>query len=262
MENFDRKLFVNCFSVDDEWTSQMTIQTSPMSTEPYGFWRNDTSVVIATSDWLFMEKTAFNYSCMPENPNPGCGTNLRMPDMNTVSGMPILQQCTMLVKILADLFGIKIEFCEEVMLIHNIEVDTIGIKTMGQICMVKVQEGEKIQNLWVSEGSYRFFRQLSYIACFPQGDGLYTNCSDGELVLIEARDMGYDEAVEVVVEVGPVGNNGLSIDVSGFSSLLDSKTKNIFLIVGIVVGSIVLLTITIVVICPICNYCSKRVVVT
>jgi hypothetical protein len=233
-----------------------------MTNTPYGFWRNDTSVFIATSDWLFMEKTAFNYSCMLENPNPGCGTNLRILDMSTVSGMPILQQCTMLVKIPADMFGIKIEFCEEVMVIHNIEVDTIGIKTMGQSCMFRVQEGEKIQNLWISQGSYRFFRQLSYIACSPQGDGLYTNCSGGELTLIETRDMGYDEAVEVVVEVGSVGNDGLSINVSGFSSLLSSKTKNIFLIVGIVVGSIVLLTIAIIIICLIRNYCSKRVVVT
>jgi hypothetical protein len=65
---------------------------------------------------------------------------------------------------------------------------------------VKVQEGEKIQNLWISKGSYRFFKQLSYIACIPQGDGIYTNCSgdkdNKDLVLIEARDMGYDEAVE------------------------------------------------------------------
>jgi hypothetical protein len=62
-----------------------------------------------------------------------------------------------LVKIPADLFGIKIEFCEEVMLIHNTESDTIGIKTMNKSCMIKTQEGDKTQNLWISEGSYRFF---------------------------------------------------------------------------------------------------------
>jgi hypothetical protein len=168
----------------------------------------------------------------------------------------------MMVNIPADIFGIKIEFCEEVMFIHNIEVDTIGIKTMGKSCMGKVREGEKVQNLWISEGSYRFFRQLSYVACSPQGDSFYTNCSNSDnLTLIEARDMGYDEAVEVV-EVGSVGNNGLSIDLSGFSSLLSSKTKNIFLIVGIVIGSIVLLIVAIIIICLIHNYCSKRVVVT
>jgi hypothetical protein len=167
----------------------------------------------------------------------------------------------MLVKIPADVFGIKIGFCEEVMLIHNTESDTIGIKTMGQSCMVKVQEGDKIQNLWISEGSYRFFRQLSFIACSPQGDGLYTNCSDGELVLINALDMGYDEAVEVVAEVGSVGNNGLSIDTSSFASLLGSKSKNIFLIISIVVGVVIVVTVVIIIVCLLCNYCPKRAVV-
>jgi hypothetical protein len=49
----------------------------------------------------------------------------------------------MLVKIPAALFGIKMEFCEEVMVIHNTESDTIGIKTMNKSCMVKTQEGNK-----------------------------------------------------------------------------------------------------------------------
>jgi hypothetical protein len=127
--------------------------------------------------------------------------------------------------------------------------------------MVKIQEGDKIQNLWISEGSYRFFRQLSYIACTPQGDGLYMDCSNGELVLINILDMGYDEAVEVVAEVGSVGNNGLSIDTSGFASLLGSKSKNIFLIVGIVVGVVIVVTIVIIIICLLCYYCPKRAVV-
>jgi hypothetical protein len=238
----------------------MTLQTSPMSTTPYGFWRNESSVFVCDSNWLFMEQTAFNYSCYPKNPNLGCGTSLKMPDMNTASGMPVLQQCTMLVKIPADLFGIKIEFCQ-VMLIHNTESDTIRIKTLGKICMVKTQEGDKIQNLWISEGFYRFFRHLSYVACSPQGDGLYTNCSDGELILINALDMGFDEAAQVVAEVGSVGNGGLSIDTSDFASLLSSKSKNIFLIVGIVVGSVILVTVAIIIICLLCSYCPKRAMV-
>jgi hypothetical protein len=112
--------------------------------------------------------------------------------------------------------------------------------------MVKVQEGDLIQNLWISEGSYQFFCQLSFIACIHQGDGRYTNCSNSEVVLINALDMGYDEAVQVVAEVGPVGNNGLSIDTSGFSSLLSSKTKNIFLIIGIIVD------------CWCCNFSNRN----
>jgi hypothetical protein len=172
-----------------------------------------------------------------------------MPDMKTADGMPVLQQCTMLVKIPADIFNIKIEFCQNVMLVYNTESNTIGIKTMNQSCMVKVQEGDIIQNLWITEGSYRFFRQLSFIACSPEGNRIYTNCSNGELVLINALDMGYDESVQVVAEVGSVGNNGLSIDTSGFASLLGSKTKNIFLIIGIIVGAVIFATIIIIIIC-------------
>jgi hypothetical protein len=82
-----------------------------------------------------------------------------------------------------------------------------------------------------------------------------------ELVLINALDMGYHEAVQVDAEVCSVGNNGLTIDTSGFSSLLSSKSNNIFLIVGIVVGVVVLATIIIIIICLLCNYCPKRGVV-
>jgi hypothetical protein len=167
-----------------------------------------------------------------------------------------------LVKIPAEIYNLKVEFCDNVMLIHNTESDTIGIKNMNQSCMVKVQEGDLIQNLWISEGSYRFFRQLSYIVCSLQGDGLYTDCSNSELVLINALDMGYDEAVQVVAEVRSVGNNGLSIDTSGFSSLLSSKTKNIFLIIRIVVGAVILATVIIIINCFICNYYLKQAVVT
>jgi hypothetical protein len=132
----------------------------------------------------------------------------------------------MLVKIPADIYGVKVGFCDNVTLIHNTKSDTIGIKTMGPSCMVRIQEVELTQNLWISEGSYQFFRQLSYIACSPAGNGLYTNCSDGKLFLINSLDMGYDEAVEIVVETGSVGSDGFTIDTSGFSNLLGSQSKN------------------------------------
>jgi hypothetical protein len=196
------------------------------------------------------------------NPNPKCGTNLNMPVMRTASGLQVLKQCSMLVKIPAEIYNLKVEFCDSVILIHNTESDTIGIKTTVQSCMVKVQEGDLIQNLWISEGSYRFFRQISYISCSPKGDCLYTDCSNGELVLINALDMGYDETVQHVAEVGSVGNDGLTIDTSGFSSLLSSKTKNIFLITRIIVGTVILATVIIFIICLLCNYCPFRTVVT
>jgi hypothetical protein len=153
VENFNRQLYINGVAFNEDWASQMTLKASPVASAPYGFWRNDSSVFIATLNWLYMEGSAFNYSCDPINPNPKCGTSLKMPEMSTVSGMLVIQQCTMLIKIPADVFGIKVEFCKSVMLIHNIQSDTMGIKTMGQSCMVRIQEGDKIQNLWISEGS-------------------------------------------------------------------------------------------------------------
>jgi hypothetical protein len=261
IKNFNRQLYINGEPINELWAASMTLEASPLAAAPYGFWRNDSSVFIATSNWMYLEGSAFNYSCYPINPNSKCGTNLNMPEMSTVSGMLVIQQCTMSIKIPAEIYNLQVEFCENVTLIHNIESDTISIKTMGQSCMVKIQEGDKIKNLWISEGSYRFFRQLSYIACIPQGNGLYTNCSNGELVPINALDMGYGEAVEVDAKMRSVGNNGLSIDTSGFSSLLGSKSKNIFLIVGIIVGVVILVTIVIIIICLLCNYCPKRAVV-
>jgi hypothetical protein len=71
LENFVRKLYVNGLTLDEfNWTTQMILQTSPMSTTPYGFWRNESSVFVCDSNWLYMERTAFNYSCYPQNPNP------------------------------------------------------------------------------------------------------------------------------------------------------------------------------------------------
>jgi hypothetical protein len=221
VENFNRTLRINGVPMNDAWASNMTLETSPVASVPYGFWRNETSIFIR-ADWLYLEGTVFNYSCKPVNPNPKCGSSLRMPEMRTASGFPILWQCSMLIKIPAKIFNFKVEFCESVNLIHNLESDTIGIKSMNKGCMVKIQEGDLIQNLWISEGYYRFFRQLSFIACSPAGNGLYTNCSEGELVLINALDMGCDEAVDVVVEMGSVGSEGFSFDNSGFSNLLGS----------------------------------------
>jgi hypothetical protein len=76
IENFDRILRINGSPIDESWASNMTLETSPVSSAPYGFWRNETSIFIRTSEWLFLEGTTFNYSCKPLNPNPKCGMNL------------------------------------------------------------------------------------------------------------------------------------------------------------------------------------------
>jgi hypothetical protein len=259
--NFNRRLYINGEQIDEDWVQLPILAISPIDTAPVGFWRNETSIFLRAPNWLYLEGTAFNYSCMPTNLNPKYGTGLNLLDIQIFDGLPTIQQCTMLIKIPPEIYDVKFYFCTKVMIIHNTESNNIGIRTNGESCMVKVQDCECIQNLFISEGSYRFFRQLSYIACSFQEGGLYTNFSNGELVLINALDMGYDEAVQVVTEVGSVGNNRLIIDTSGFSSLLSLKSNYIFLIVGIVVGVLIMVIITIIIICLLCNYFPKRIVV-
>jgi hypothetical protein len=92
IENFDRSLRINGELINELWVASMTLEVSPVSSAPYGFWRNETSIFLRTSNWLFMEGTTFNYTCDSINPNPKCGTNLNMPEMQTTSDLPVLQQ--------------------------------------------------------------------------------------------------------------------------------------------------------------------------
>jgi hypothetical protein len=60
IENFNRTLWINGIPINDAWAVNMSLETSPVSSVPYGFWRNDTSIFIRASDWLFLEGTVFN----------------------------------------------------------------------------------------------------------------------------------------------------------------------------------------------------------
>jgi hypothetical protein len=170
IEKFNRNLHINGEVIDDAWATNMTLEVSPVASAPYDFWRNETSIFIRTSEWLFMEGTAFNYTCNPLNPNPKCRTNLNIPEMLTASGLPVLQQCSMLVKIPAEIYNLKMEFCDNVMLIHNTESDTIGIKTMNQSCMVKVQEGDLIPEPMDFRRFLSVLLAIILNCLFPSGD--------------------------------------------------------------------------------------------
>jgi hypothetical protein len=62
-ENYNRSLHINGEIIDELWATNMTLEDSPVSSAPYGFWRNETSIFIRTSNLLFMEGTAFNVRC-------------------------------------------------------------------------------------------------------------------------------------------------------------------------------------------------------
>jgi hypothetical protein len=136
--------------------------------------------------------------------------------------------------------------------VHNNESNTYGVKSDGPGCMIEVEE-DTIQFLWLSEGSYRFFKHIAKIACKAQGNGLYTDCDDGELFPLEVKEMGYDTPPEVIAEYTDDPSDGFSIDLRGFNfgDLFTDKTKTITMLVIFIV---IVVAIIIVIIISVC-YC-------
>jgi hypothetical protein len=154
--------------------------------------------------------------------------------MNDVSSLPLISSFKSLVKLPAHIIGTGIDFCLSLIAVHNNESNTYGVKSDGPGCMIKVEE-DTIQFLWLSEGSYRFFKHIAKIACKSQGNGLYSDCNDGELFPLEVKEMGYDYYAEIVAEHAarePWSGGSTSIT---FCDLFADKTKTTPLIVGLVI---------------------------
>jgi hypothetical protein len=126
--------------------------------------------------------------------------------------------------------------------------------------MIKVEE-DTIQFLWLSEGSYRFFKHIAKIACNAQGNGLYSDCNYGELFPLEVREMSYDYAPVVDNEYSkhkPWAGCYTSIT---FGDLFKDKTKTTLWIVLLIIIVIVVIIVIILLLCCCCYYCpAKRVV--
>jgi hypothetical protein len=180
--------------------------------------------------------------------------------MNDVSGMPLISSCKTLVKLPSHIIGADVDFCTSLIAVHNNESNTYGVKSEVPGCMIKVED--VIQFLWLSEGSYRFFKHIAKIACKAQGNGLYIDCDDGVLFPLEVREMGYDYATDVAESYTHESYSGISIDVGdlNFGSLLSKKTKTTLLLVFIIVIVIATIIVVILLICCCCYYFpAKRV---
>jgi hypothetical protein len=170
--------------------------------------------------------------------------------MNDVSGMPLISSCKTLVKLPAHIIGAGIDFCTSLIAVHNNESNTYGVKSEGSRCMIKVEE-DTIQFLWISEGSYRFFKHIAKIACKASGNGLYSDCNDGDLFPLEVREMGYDYSPVVAESYTHESYSGVSIDIGelNFGNLLSSKTKTTLMLVIIIIVVIVIIIVVILLVC-------------
>jgi hypothetical protein len=234
----------------------VSLTINPSTDAKYGFWRNESRIFICTDDWLFMQDTAFNYSCSVTNPNPPYYTNHNFVGMNDVTSIPLISSCKSLVKLPAHIIGEGIDFCKSLIAIHNNESNPYGVKSDGPGFMVKVEE-DTIQFLWLSEGSYRFFKHIAKIACKDVGNGPYSDCDEGELFPLEVREIGYDYSAEIVaVQSTREPWSGDSTSVT-FGDIFSDKTKTTLLIVGLI--AIVIITIIVIIIlCCCCYYCPTK----
>jgi hypothetical protein len=74
-------------------------------------WRNESGIFIRIVNWLYMQDTAFNYSCKITNPRPSCWGDPNFVGINDVRGMPLISSCKILVKFPAHIIGAGIDFC-------------------------------------------------------------------------------------------------------------------------------------------------------
>jgi hypothetical protein len=173
--------------------------------------------------------------------------------MNDVSAMPLISSCNTLVKLPAHIIGADVDFFTSLIAVHNNESNTYGVKSDGPGCMIKIEE-DTIQFLWLSEGSYKFFKHIAKIACKAQGNGLYSDCNDGKLFPLEVREMCYDYATEVVLEYAerePWSGGSTSIS---FGDLFMDKTKTTLMLVIIIIIIIVIIIIIILLVRCCCHY--------
>jgi hypothetical protein len=193
-----------------------------------------------------MENTNFNYSCKPIG-FPDATNHYTLPQPLTVNPMPSLVSCTAIVKIPFNISGEGIKFCSTVTTVRNTETNALGMTPAGDSCVVKIADDrDQIFYISLTEGSYRFMQEWKSIACVSQGSGVYTDCSDTiPLISVEPKEMGYDQAKEIIVDstsVGSAGSDGVSFT-NPFASSLTKNLKTIFIIVGVVIGSLIIVVV-------------------
>jgi hypothetical protein len=150
-------------------------------------------------------------------------------------------------------------YCSAIKSIKNMETQSIGIKSLSGTCDVKVSDklGEIII-LFLDEGSYRFFSDISSISCeLVEGvEGHYSNCSNKEQIELKPKEQGFNKVAEIVfdrIEIVIPGVVGSGFDWS-FGNLFKNKKDQIFFTIIMIVVAV---TIVIAIIIFLYYYCNR-----
>jgi hypothetical protein len=243
----------------DSWGSNRSVvpsmAVSPILQAPYGFWRNETSVILAQADNMYLEGTNFNFTCKPLN-SPRATTKYIWAEPRTVSPLPHLISCQVLLTVNFVVDKLVSDYCTSVLAVINTETGAFGFKTNGITeCTIKVADssGFKFYKS-ISDGSYTFFKDIAKIGCILQEDGVYVNCSNMvDLNDIEPKEMGYDVTSKLIS-----GSGGGASDYAGIDSFSTGFGSNVFTVIIIVIIIIVVIVAAVIGICIIRYVCNRR----
>jgi hypothetical protein len=123
----------------------------------------------------------------------------------------------------------------------------IGFKTSNTTqseCVIKVREENITFYIVMSPGSYRFFKQVSQIACADRGDGIYSECSEtAEFVPIVPKEMSYDWEAEIELVAANNSDGGISVPSPSFFDFFKSSIGSVIfwaIIVCIIIAAIII----------------------
>jgi hypothetical protein len=195
-----------------------------------------------------------------------------------LSPNPNLVDCKAIVTVPFEVTSAGLAYCNLVQLVSYPENrDSVGLKAIDGDCAVNIKDtSNTIFPVWLSTGSFRWFRNVQDIGCVLSGDGLYNNCS-GSASLVQAlpKVQSNEVASEIIVtedvltddsttgvNIGTGIGDALAGLGSGLASVIDSvnpvddfmdNIKQVIIIVVIAVSVIIVIVVIVVVICCIVN---------
>jgi hypothetical protein len=149
-----------------------------------------------------MEGTKYNYTFQGRLSGCDDGTTLIFNLKAAVNPNPNLIDCKTLITVPWKVTAAGMEFCNLVQSVTNPDtMDSVGIKAIHQDSTVTIQDSSNtIFVVWLSKGSYRWFRNIQNIGCVLSGDGLYNNCTGtAPLILTIAKVQGNSEGTEIII---------------------------------------------------------------
>jgi hypothetical protein len=225
-----------------------------------------------------MENTNYNYTC--KGVLSGCAESatFHWDTLLDISPNPNLVDCKAIVTVPFEVTSAGLAYCNLVQLVSYPENrDSVGLKAIDGDCAVNIKDtSNAIFPVWLSTGSFRWFRNVQDIGCVLSGDGLYNNCS-GSASLVQAlpKVQSNEVASEIIVTEDVLTDDsttGINIGAgigdalaglgNGLASVIDSvnpvddfmdNIKQVIIIVVIAVSVIIVIAVIVVVICCIVN---------